>query len=100
LGETAEFVGVGDQVDCHDSAMSNREPDNGAVDEGRSCLWCEPGAAREKLRRNVGGARDWWSGESAGLAGVGSEDDVGVENRQQRVELSGAGGSDDLALMG
>ena len=34
-GEAAKFVRVGDQVDCHDSAMSKREPDNGE----RSASW-------------------------------------------------------------
>jgi hypothetical protein len=68
-GEAAKFVSVGDQVDCRDSAVSKREPGDGersvrgsddqsggAVDESHSRLWCEPGAAGEKLSRDVGGA--------------------------------------------
>jgi hypothetical protein len=38
------------------SVRGSDDQSGGAVDESHSRLWCEPGAAGEKLSRDVGGA--------------------------------------------
>jgi hypothetical protein len=65
-------------------------------------VWREAGAAREHLPRCGSGAGDRRSGEWADPR-VDPEDDIRVEHRQQGVEVTRAGGSqegvDDFALV-
>jgi hypothetical protein len=49
----------------------------------------EPRAGRRQLAGNVRGARDRRPGERSGPSAVGSEDDIGIEHPQERLEIAG-----------
>lgn len=115
--EVVEFVGVEDEVDGGDAVVDDGEAGDrddpgsgshddagGAVDQGWLAVAGEARALGGDLAGDVGGAgQEGGYGSGAG-AGVDAEDDAGVEDGQQGVEVAGAGGGeergDDGALGG
>src|SRR5215470_17186575 len=104
--EVSELAGVGHEVDLGDPAFFDGEGDDGdrllareddyarvAVDDCRPGVPGEACATGEDAAGDVVRAFD--RPAVTGLAGVGAEDDVGVEDLDQRLEVAVASGREE-----